>query len=51
MGASTKIQLISRKNSEQWYVNFPSAIAQAMEFSKGESVEWIVSDKALSASA
>ena len=46
MGASTKIQLISRKNSEQWYVNFPSAIAQAMEFSKGESVEWIVSDKA-----
>ncbi len=45
MGFPTKVQLISRKASEQWYVNFPSAIAQAMEFSKGETVEWIISDK------
>ena len=42
----TKIQLIKRKSSEQWYINFPSAIAQAMEFDKGEVVEWIVADKA-----
>ena len=46
MGFPTKVQLIKRKNSEQWYINFPSAIAQAMEFSKSESVEWIISDKA-----
>ena len=45
MGFPTKVQLIKRKNSEQWYINFPSAIAQAMEFSKSESVEWIISDK------
>ena len=29
----------------QYYINFPSAVAQAMEFSKGETVEWIVADK------
>jgi len=47
MGFHTKVQLISRKSSEQWYVNLPSAVAQAMEFSRGETVEWIVEDKAL----
>ena len=38
MGFPTKVQLISRKASEQYYINFPSALAQAMEFSKGETV-------------
>jgi hypothetical protein len=47
MGFPTKVQLIKRKASEQWYINFPSAIAQAMEFSRGETVEWLVEDKAL----
>ena len=47
MGFPTKVQLINRKASEQWYINFPSAIAQAMEFSKGETVEWVIEDKAL----
>jgi hypothetical protein len=47
MGFPTKVQLITRKASEQWYINFRSAIAQAMEFSKGETVEWIIEDKAL----
>lgn len=46
MAFSTKVQLIQRQASEQWYINFPSALAQAMEFSKGELVEWIVEDKA-----
>ena len=45
MGFPTKVQLIQRKASEQYYINFPSALAQAMEFSKGENVEWIVADK------
>ena len=45
MGLPTKIQLIQRKNSQQWYINFPSAIAQAMEFTKGETVEWIIEDR------
>jgi len=49
MGFPTKVQLIKRKTSEQWYVNFPSAIAQAMEFEKGEVFEWIIEDKGLMA--
>jgi hypothetical protein len=47
MGFPTKVQLIKRKASEQWYINFPSAIAQAMEFVRGETVEWIVEGKSL----
>jgi hypothetical protein len=46
MGFPTKVQLIKRANSEQWYINFPSALAQAMQFERGEVVEWIVEDKA-----
>lgn len=45
MGYPTKVQLIQRKDSQQWYINFPSAVAQAMEFTRGEVVEWIVEDK------
>jgi hypothetical protein len=45
MGYPTKVQLIKRKQSEQFYINFPAAIAQAMEFSKAEDVEWTISDK------
>jgi antitoxin component of MazEF toxin-antitoxin module len=44
MGYKTKIQLIKRAASEQWYVNFPSAVAQAIEFNQGEIVEWIIDD-------
>jgi hypothetical protein len=47
MGFPTKVQLIKRSASEQWYVNLPSAVAQAMEFSRGETVEWIIEDKSL----
>ncbi len=44
MGYSTKIQLIKRQKSEQWYINFPSAVAQAMEFERGEVAEWLIDD-------
>lgn len=47
MGYPTKIQLIKRKESAQWYINFPAAIAQAMEFERGETVEWTIEDKGL----
>lgn len=40
MGYPTKIQLISRDKGNQWYVNFPNALAKAMNFQKGETVEW-----------
>jgi hypothetical protein len=45
MPFDTKVQLISRINSEQWYVNLPSAVAQAMDFTKGEVVKWSIHDR------
>lgn len=44
MGYPTKVQLINRKQNEQWYINFPTAIARAMDFKKGEVVEWSIED-------
>ena len=40
MGFKTKVQLIKRRESQQWYINFPSACAQMINFRKGEVVEW-----------
>ena len=45
MGYPTSVQLIDRKKTEQWYVNFPAAIARAMDFKKGEIVEWTIESK------
>lgn len=45
MGYPTKIQLINRKQSQQWYINFPASLAQALEFVRGEIMEWFVDDK------
>ncbi len=45
MGYPTKVQRIDRKASEQWYVNFPAALAAAMEFEKSETVEWVIQDR------
>ncbi len=42
MGYPTRIQQIRRKKSSQWYVNVPAALANAMEFQKGEVVEWVI---------
>ena len=38
MGFKTKVQVIQRRESQQWYINFPSACAQVMNFRKGEVV-------------
>jgi len=47
MGYPTKVQLIRRKQSQQWYVNFPAQVAQAMDFRAGEVVEWEIEDRGL----
>ncbi len=47
MGFPTKVQLIKRKSSVQWYINFPSALPQAMDFARGETVEWSIEDNSL----
>jgi hypothetical protein len=47
MGYPTKVQLITRQHGpDQWLINFPSAVAKAMDFVKGEVVEWTIADKA-----
>ncbi len=47
MGYLTKVQLIRRKKTaDQYYVNFPTAIAEAIGLEKGELVEWHLEDKA-----
>jgi hypothetical protein len=45
MGYPTRVQLIARQESQQWYINFPAPLAQAMEFEKGEVIEWVIQDK------
>jgi len=46
MGYTTKVQLIKRsKGPDQWYVNFPTVLAEALDFTKGEEVEWTVHDR------
>ncbi|MDD2326647.1 MAG: hypothetical protein PHW63_11760 [Alphaproteobacteria bacterium] len=45
MPYATKVQLINRKQSEQYYVNFPAGLSHAMDFTKGERVEWSVHDR------
>jgi hypothetical protein len=45
MGYPTTVQLIHRKRSQQWYVNFPAALANALDFDKGETIEWTLLDR------
>ena len=45
MGYPAKIQQITRKDFNQYYINFPRTIAMAMNFSKGDIVEWEILDK------
>jgi hypothetical protein len=41
----TKVQLIQRKESQQWYINLPAPVANALDFQKGEILEWIIEDR------
>ena len=45
MGFKTKVQVIQRRESQQGYINFPSACAQMMNFHKGAVVEWEITDE------
>ncbi len=45
MGYKIKIQLIQRKNSQQWMFNIPVAIGEALELKKGEILDSSIKDK------
>lgn len=46
MGYITKVQVIERANdTRQYYFICPAPLAQAMEFFKGEEIDWAVEDR------
>jgi hypothetical protein len=46
MGFQSKVQVIERANkTRQFYFICPAPLAEAMEFKKGETIEWVVVDK------
>jgi len=45
VGYNVKIQKVERPTNKSFYVNFPSAIADAVQIQKGEEMEWLVEDK------
>jgi len=44
MGYKVKIQRVERRQTKSFYVNFPAAVAEALEIVKGEEMEWIIQD-------
>jgi antitoxin component of MazEF toxin-antitoxin module len=47
MAYKTKIQKVERPTNQSFYVNLPSALAQALEIEKGEVFEWVIENKNL----
>ncbi len=46
MGYLTKVQVIERANqTRQYYLICPAPLAQALEFEKGEEIDWVVEDR------
>lgn len=45
MGYSTRVQLLRRKTSRQWFIGLPAPLAEALELEKGETIEWKIEDK------
>lgn len=45
MGYKVKIQRVERGNTKSFYVNFPAAIAEAIQLEKAEEMEWLVEDR------
>lgn len=45
MGHMVKIQRVDRGKTRSFYLNFPAALADAIEVQKGEEFEWVLEDK------
>lgn len=45
MGYLIKIQKVERPTNRSYYLNFPIALAEAINLAKGEEWEWSVEDK------
>jgi antitoxin component of MazEF toxin-antitoxin module len=47
MGYKTKIQKVERPTNRSYYVNMPTALADAIGLEKGEEMEWEIENKNL----
>ena len=45
MGYKIKVQRVKRPTNTSYYVNLPSAIAEASKVEKGEEMEWLIEDR------
>ena len=45
MGYPVKLQKVERPTNRSYYINLPTAVAEAIAADKGEIFEWSVEDK------
>ena len=45
MGYPVKLQKVERPTNRSYYINLPTAVAEAIAADKGETFEWSVEDK------
>jgi hypothetical protein len=45
MGYRVKLQKVERPTNRSFYLNFPVALAEALDVHKGEEFEWVVEDR------
>lgn len=45
MGYLIKVQKVERPTNRSYYLNFPVALAEAIDLAKGEEWEWSIEDK------
>jgi len=44
MGYKVKLQKVERPTNRSYYINFPVALAEAINMVKGEEFEWSIKD-------
>jgi len=44
MGYSVKLQKVERPTNRSYYINLPVVLAETLDFSKGDVLEWSVKD-------
>ena len=45
MGYPVKLQKVERPTNRSYYINVPTAVAEAIDATKGETFEWSLEDK------
>ena len=45
MGYPVKLQKVERPTNRSYYINLPTAVAEAIAATKGETFEWSIEDK------